>query len=71
MSDSRREARLCRCSACMTDYRYFRVCPECGNKRCPKAEHHDNDCTNSNEPGQKGSNYEHALISETPKGETP
>ena len=33
------------------------VCPECGNKRCPKATHHDHECTGSNEPGQPGSNY--------------
>ena len=29
----------------------------CGNKRCPCAAHHDNECTNSNEPGQAGSLY--------------
>jgi hypothetical protein len=34
------------------------LCPDCGNKRCPKATDHRNDCTNSNEPGQKGSVYE-------------
>lgn len=33
------------------------VCKECGNKRCPKANHHDNACTRSNEPGQPGSAY--------------
>lgn len=33
------------------------LCPDCGNKRCPKATNHDNDCTGSNEPGQKGSRY--------------
>lgn len=33
------------------------VCPECGNKRCPKATNHINECTNSNEPGQPGSVY--------------
>lgn len=33
------------------------LCPECGNKRCPKATHHDNLCTHSNEPGQHGSLY--------------
>lgn len=33
------------------------LCPECGNKRCPKATHHDNKCTGSNEPGQAGSAY--------------
>lgn len=33
------------------------LCPTCGNKRCPKATFHGNDCTGSNEPGQKGSIY--------------
>lgn len=33
------------------------VCPECGNKRCPRAAWHDNECTGSDEPGQHGSNY--------------
>ena len=33
------------------------LCPECGNKRCPKATHHAMLCTNSNEPGQAGSAY--------------
>jgi len=33
------------------------LCPTCGNKRCPKATDHGNTCTNSNEPGQVGSNY--------------
>ena len=33
------------------------LCPECGNKRCPKASHHDLPCTTSNEPGQPGSVY--------------
>ena len=31
------------------------LCPTCGNKRCPKANNHRNQCSNSNEPGQKGS----------------
>jgi hypothetical protein len=35
------------------------VCSICGNKRCPHATHHLNACTNSNEPGQKGSSWEH------------
>jgi hypothetical protein len=34
------------------------LCPTCGNKRCPHATDHDLACTNSNEPGQKGSAYE-------------
>jgi len=33
------------------------LCPECGNKRCPKATDHNNECTNSNESGQIGSRY--------------
>jgi hypothetical protein len=35
----------------------FIVCPDCGNKRCPRATHHDHACTGSNEPGQPGSAY--------------
>ena len=35
----------------------FIVCPNCGNKRCPRATDHDLACTNSNEPGQEGSRY--------------
>ena len=31
-------------------------CGICGNKRCPHVNGHE--CTNSNEPGQKGSDYE-------------
>lgn len=33
------------------------LCPECGNKRCPKATNHELACTGSNEPGQPGSRY--------------
>jgi hypothetical protein len=36
----------------------FIVCTICGNKRCPHATDHELPCTNSNEPGQKGSRYE-------------
>lgn len=32
--------------------RTFVVCPQCHNKRCPKAENHRNRCTGSNESGQ-------------------
>lgn len=34
------------------------VCPDCGNKRCPRATWHANECTGSNEPGQPGSRFE-------------
>lgn len=33
------------------------VCPDCGNKRCPRATDHRHDCTASNEPGQPGSRF--------------
>ncbi len=32
-------------------------CRVCGNKRCPKATYHGNECNGSNEPGQPGSIY--------------
>lgn len=34
------------------------LCPECGNKRCPKASDHTLACTGSNESGQPGSVYQ-------------
>ena len=39
------------------------LCPQCGNKRCPKASDHRLDCTGSNEPGQLGSIYESSILS--------
>lgn len=41
-----------------TTTRRMILCQLCGNKRCPHATDHSYDCTNSNEPGQKGSIYE-------------
>ncbi len=45
----------CWCQTCrpvtMNDMRFV-VCPECGNKRCPRANDHRNACTGSNAPGQ-------------------
>ena len=35
----------------------FVVCPDCGNKRCPKSTDHNLACSNSNNPGQHGSRY--------------
>lgn len=35
----------------------FIVCSHCGNKRCPHATDHNLECTDSNEPGQNGSDY--------------
>jgi hypothetical protein len=53
----------CWCHTCRPiDYRdpdsvYMRLCPNCGNKRCPRATNHEYACTNSNEPNQPGSKY--------------
>ena len=35
----------------------MRLCPVCGNKRCPKATNHTNECSGSNDAGQIGSIY--------------
>ncbi|WP_155308283.1 hypothetical protein [Burkholderia gladioli] len=51
----------CTCECCMPqDFMNARMilCAKCGNKRCPHATDHRNACTNSNEPGQKGSSWE-------------
>ena len=34
------------------------LCPNCGNKRCPGAANHENECSGSNDSGQAGSLYE-------------
>jgi len=36
---------------------YMRLCGLCGNKRCPKATDHNNECSGSNDAGQIGSIY--------------
>jgi len=52
----------CGCHKCIKERNelavHMVVCPNCGNKRCPKATNHNLACTGSNEPGQKGSIYE-------------
>lgn len=51
----------CWCTTCRPltlDDQRFVVCPECGNKRCPRAHNHDLACTNSNAVGQPGSSWE-------------
>ena len=49
----------CQCRTCATDRggitlerSRMRVCPECGYKRCPKAEHHVNQCRAALAPAQ-------------------
>ncbi|HHB8324893.1 TPA: hypothetical protein ACN7PN_004371 [Klebsiella pneumoniae] len=50
----------CWCRTCrpvgLNDMRFV-VCPDCGNKRCPRANDNRNACTGSNEPGQEDSAY--------------
>lgn len=51
----------CPCRRCLeesnTDAWWMILCQKCGNKRCPHANDHRNECTQSNEPGQPGSAY--------------
>jgi len=53
----------CWCNTCCKNetgaYHLFRMvlCPDCGNKRCPKATNHMLECSGINEPGQEGSIY--------------
>ena len=58
----------CWCYECLKDvmipgtnfsvvHSYMNLCPDCGNKRCPRATDHRLACTNSNDPGQLGSRY--------------
>lgn len=58
--DSLNGADACWCHTCrpvtITDMRFV-VCPDCGNKRCPRANDHRKACSGSNEPGQVGSAY--------------
>ena len=68
-------AQQCWCTTCrpitMADMRFV-VCPDCGNKRCPKANDHRNACTNSNAVGQKGSSWEHVKpVDEQPAQQEP
>ncbi len=57
----------CECYTCLNDpslgfnnpvLNRMVLCPVCGNKRCPRARWHENECTGSNEPGQAGSRFE-------------
>lgn len=47
----------CSCKVCAPDHDYFTMCPDCGNKRCPRATFHGHDCGKSNSTGQIGSTY--------------
>ena len=49
----------CWCYECCKEQRYTQMflCPQCGNKRCPRATDHREACTGSNDPGQAGSRY--------------
>lgn len=47
----------CWCVKCYPTWDRMITCPNCGNKRCPRASDHAFSCTNSNEPNQPGSVY--------------
>lgn len=58
--------RSCECYKCLNDpslgirnpvLQRMVLCAVCGNKRCPRATWHENECTGSNEPGQPESRY--------------
>ena len=56
------KAGACPCYRCLRErggvrYRMI-LCPDCGNKRCPKASDHSLACTGSNNRGQPGSVYQ-------------
>lgn len=57
-----RPTQQCWCNTCRPsipqDLRFV-VCPDCGNKRCPKANDRRNACTDSNDVVQKGASWEH------------
>lgn len=60
--DGHPDSSLPDCIHCQNDSgplapRLMILCPDCGNKRCPKATYHGYACTGSNEPGQPGSAY--------------
>lgn len=56
-------AELCGCWRCAVARNegdraaIMRLCPICGNKRCPHVSDHELVCTGSNDPGQEGSIY--------------
>jgi len=52
----------CKCGKCLKSANilvwWMITCQICGNKRCPHATNCGLECSGSNAPGQKGSNYE-------------
>ncbi len=55
--DGKVELKKCGCRECNPNAWWMVACSTCGNKRCPHATNHENECTNSNETGQEGSVY--------------
>jgi hypothetical protein len=47
------------------------LCPLCGNRRCPKATYHGNDCTGSDDPHQEGSRYNWKVPEDLGKSDDP
>lgn len=66
VEDGHEHSNNCHCAVCFeyqlmvyqsTVFPIMHLCPDCGNKRCPKASYHGNDCSNSNVVNQLGSFY--------------
>lgn len=55
------------CWCCVPDYPLMMLCPDCGNKRCPRATNHRFVCTGSNALGQVGTLSESAPLPEKAK----
>lgn len=47
----------CGCHACNPKAWWMVCCRTCGNKRCPRAASHDNECSGSNEAGRPGTRF--------------
>lgn len=54
MSSSYQLRDECPCANCNPAAWWMILCPNCGNKRCPRASWHEYECTRSNEYGQVG-----------------
>jgi hypothetical protein len=70
MNDAPEPGAKCWCETCWPPRRLrdrMIVCPDCHNKRCPRANWHGYACTGSNEVGQKGSSWEHVKAPEPVK----
>ena len=59
----------CHCADCNPAAWWMIVCRKCGNKRCPHATHHLNECTGSNASGQAMEHQARPMVNAT--GQAP